>query len=269
MDHAAGKEHVLAFLWQSSIVVTLLVLPLLLLFKDKPEEYPSKGAEDLEKHKTSYSFMSDMKLLWNNKNFCRFALSYMNTYSIYTSLTAITSNLLSPYGYTPSQASMTGILFICFGLVGAFAVSIKVDKSKKYLLTYRIIVIGTLVCSLAFLITLPMGNVLALYLNNLFFGMFLVPLTPIGYSFSVEMTYPVSEAMSIGIISMMGSLMGFVLTYIATILADRSHGGDPIYVGYLFGGQMLFSLGLTYFMTEDLRMIKLGLKKGGRQSKPN
>lgn len=55
--------------------------------------------------------------------------------------------------------------------------------------------------------------------------------------------------------------MGFLLTYVATILADRKYGGDPVYVSYLFGAQMIVSLGLTYLMTEDLRMIKLGLKK--------
>ena len=199
-DHVAGKEHTVMFLRDSSIVVTLLILPLIMLFKDKPAEYPSKGAEDLEKQKTSYSFMSDLKLLWNNKNFCRFALSYMNTYSIYTCLTAIVSNLLTPYGYSPAEASMIGILFISFGLVAAFGVSIKVDKNKKYLMTYRIICFGTLVCSLAFLITLPLRNTLVICLNNLLFGIFLVPLTPIGYSFSVEMTFPVSAVMSIGII---------------------------------------------------------------------
>ena len=157
-----------------------------------------------------------MKLLWKNKNFCRFAVSYMNTYSIYTGLSAIVSNLLSPYGYTPSEVSKAGILFICTGLVGAFAVSIKVDKSKKYLLTYQMIVIGTLISSLAFHITLPLGNVYMLYLNNAFFGICLVPLTPIGYSFAAEMTHPVSKALTVGILQMTGSLSGFLLTYFGT-----------------------------------------------------
>ena len=41
------------------------------------------------------------------------------------------------------------------------------------------------------------------------------------------MTYPVSEPMSNGIITMAGQFSGFVLTYIATVISDTTNGGDP------------------------------------------
>jgi len=49
------------------------------------------------------------------------------------------------------------------------------------------------------LISLPSGNVTLMAINLAVLGFFMIPIIPLGYSFSVELTYPVSEAMSNGL----------------------------------------------------------------------
>jgi hypothetical protein len=44
-----------------------------------------------------------------------------------------------------------------------------------------------------------------------FIGISLIPIIPVAYSFSVELTYPISEAMSNGMMIMVSQLFGTFL----------------------------------------------------------
>jgi hypothetical protein len=50
--------------------------------------------------------------------------------------------------------------------------------------------------------SLPSMNIYFVIPNVFLLGFFTIPIIPIGYSFSVELTYPISEIMSNGIMMM-------------------------------------------------------------------
>lgn len=64
----------------------------------------------------------------------------------------------------------------------------------------RIICFGTLANTIVIYFTLPTRNFLLFNANIATLGFFILPVIPVGYSFSIELTYPVSEVMSNGII---------------------------------------------------------------------
>jgi len=113
---------------------------------------------------------------------------------------AIINNLVSPYGFGAKSSSLFGATFILAGVVASFVISSMIDRNKKYLLAYRLLSLGGVVIGSCIAITLPLRKVFWMNLNIALLGAVLVPIVPLGFSFSVELTHPVSEAMSNGVI---------------------------------------------------------------------
>ena len=125
---------------------------------------------------------------------------------------------MAPYNYTVSQTSIAGAIFVISGLVGSMLVGWILDKTNKYLLIYKILCFGTLASAVPFTWTLPSGEMGWLVPNIFLLGFFLLPTIPVGYGFSVEISFPVSEAMSNGWIIFWSQVVGFGFTYFATYL---------------------------------------------------
>lgn len=135
-----------------------------------------------------------------NRNFICMTISFTCLYSIYTGLGAIVDNLLDPFGYSALDSSIIGVTFIFCGLIGSFVTSVVMDKTKKYLTIFRVVSFGSLIITSGFYWTLPSGNMFILVPHVALIGAFIIPIIPLGYAFSVELTYPVSEVMSNGFI---------------------------------------------------------------------
>jgi hypothetical protein len=94
--------------------------------------------------------------------------------------------------------------------------------------------------------------------NIALFGFFILPIIPVGYSFSIELTYPVSEVMSNGIIMLFSQFMGTILTTVGTNLASsKPHG--PLNIIYLFCAMILLSAFASLMVKEDLRRLNMEL----------
>ena len=142
----------------------------------------------------------DLKLLMANRNFIYLLLHYSIFYGIYTCLGAIINNLVSPYDFGAKSSSLFGATFILAGVVASFLVSSLIDRNKKFLLAYRLLSACALIFGSCIAIALPSRKVFWVNLNIALLGAALVPIVPLGFSFSVELTHPVSEAMSNGVI---------------------------------------------------------------------
>jgi Na+/melibiose symporter-like transporter len=197
-DIVVGKEHVRYYLWFSAILITCLNIPILLFFIQKPKEFPSEAA--MQNESIKFSFKDDLKLLMKNKNYWWFTLSWMMTYSTYTVLGAILNELVSPFNFTPANTSVMGATFILSGLLSSFVVGGLLTKTRKYLLIYKVQCVLILMAIIAIPVTLPTENMLIFNTNVAALGALLLPMIPFGFSFSIEISYPVSEAMSNGIL---------------------------------------------------------------------
>ena len=196
-----------------------------------------------------------MKLLVKNYNFMKMLFHYSLYYGIYTCMGAIINNLVSPYNFGSKSSSLFGGSFILAGVVSSFVVSTMVDKTKKYLLFYRVLSIASLVFAGGIAITLPTRKVFWVNINIALLGASLVPIIPLGFSFSVELTHPVSEAMSNGVIVFTAQLLGFGMTYLGTYLA----GIEPLYCLGLFSSLMFLGILSSFFIKEDLRRVALSI----------
>jgi FLVCR family feline leukemia virus subgroup C receptor-related protein len=172
-------------------------------------------------------------------------------FGIYSSFGAILSNLYSPFGYSGSDISLIGVVFVVSGLIGAPIYGYILDKTQKYLLALRVICVGTLVCGLMLFITIPAGNIYLLLANCSALGFFLLPIIPVGYSFASEITFPISEAMSNGLMIMSSQLCAIILTPLVTWIIKK----DPISCLYYYMGLTVFAIVLSIFVKENLKRL--------------
>jgi len=160
----------------------------------------------------------DLVLMAKNKNFILLLAIFASLYGCYTCLGAVINNLCEPYGFGSGDAGMFVGVFIVSGLTGSFILSGFIDKYNAYLKILRLVCFGSLIFASLMLFSLNNGVIWVVCINIAFLGFFLLPIIPVCYSFAVELTYPVSEAMSNGLLMLFSQIVGIVDTTAGTEL---------------------------------------------------
>ena len=83
-------------------------------------------------------------------------------------------------------------------------------------------------------------------------GFALVPIAPVSYAFSVELTYPSPESISNGMMILVGKMYGFILGLIAGALSNSS----PLYALIPYFLNTIVSSVAGFFIQEDLRRLR-------------
>jgi len=244
-----GKEHNLSYMIFMGIICTIISLPCLILYREQPLTYPSAIAEktdlDAKSGDKSYSQMADLRILGKNKNYYLLSVSFMMLYGVYSSLGAIINLLVTPYDYTGTDASIFGGAFIVTGIIGGVVFSYFLDKYGAYLISLKVICVGSLLLSAVVYWTLPSKIKWLFILNISFLGFFLLAIIPVGLSYAVELTRPVSEIMSNGIVMTLSQVVGSVAAVWATILTED----EPKDAVILFSAMILIGTITALLMT--------------------
>lgn len=170
----------------------------------------------------------DWKRLCKNKNFWYFTFNFSIIHGIYCALGATVNNLARPFYYTAKESSIFGVSCILSGLVASVVYAKYLDCAKDKWRTMinllHTIGIGSLLTYTAFLFNMKPGNVAVVSINMALVGIFNVAIIPIGFYAAAEMTKPVSEVMSTGIIMTFGMIVGVAITFLVSALCE---GNDP------------------------------------------
>ena len=188
--------------------MTLGTVPLIFIARDKPPSPPSLAASRKDQ---TLNFRKELNLLLRNRSYLLLCVCFMTVDSICTAMGAIVASLTKPYDYSPLVNAVCGGIFIIFGVIGSFILSVYLDRTPHFkrmiLLTSLLAVVSTA----ASIFTLPWDKV-PFTINVAVMGFATIPMTPIAQAFSVELTYPTPEAMANGMMTLpnkvYGALMG-------------------------------------------------------------
>lgn len=103
-------------------------------------------------------------------------------------------------GFGTSQISALGALFIVSGVLSSILIGIFLDKTQKYLITMRSICIGSTILFIIGYAAFATGNIYIVGANIILDGIALVPFLPVCISFAAEITFPMQEAVIVGIL---------------------------------------------------------------------
>ncbi|XP_070818847.1 solute carrier family 49 member A3 [Chaetodon trifascialis] len=170
----------------------------------------------------SEPFARGLRLLLKNKAYLVLLLCLGSGMAVFTCFSSLLEQILCVQGYTNDFAGVCGALFIVFGIVGAGALGLYVDKTKKFTEATKINISFTALACIAFSVVSQMQQQKAAVAAVCsLFGLFGFSIYPVAMELSVECTYPVGEATSAGLIFISGQVQSVLYMILLQALTQR------------------------------------------------
>lgn len=99
---------------------------------------------------------------------------------------------------------MIGGVFIVSGILSSLVIGKLLDKNHRYLLTMRFVCLGSTILFALGYASFSTRNIYIVGANTILDGIVLVPFLPVCIAFAGEITFPMQEAVIVGILQMVG-----------------------------------------------------------------
>ncbi len=223
-------------------ILSLISGVLFIIFvKNKPPSPPSK-----EELREKVLMGKGLKSLFKNKGFIILFITFFFGLGIFNFITSYIELILDPRGFDATDAGIIGGLLLIGGIVGCIVMSALSDKFKKRKL---LLIISIIIATVSlFIITPPITtDPVLLYLFSFLLGFGILSAGPVALEFAVDLTKPVPEATSNGMLMMVGQIGGiiFILFFEGFTL-----GGDYFPALLLESIFLLATLILVFFLKE-------------------
>ncbi|XP_057562795.1 solute carrier family 49 member A3 isoform X3 [Hippopotamus amphibius kiboko] len=119
-------------------------------------------------------------------------------------------------------AGLCGALFIAFGVLGALALGLYVDRTKHFTGAVKVgFCLTSLVCVAFALVSQLEGQTVALATLCALFGLFGFSVAPVAMELAVECSFPVGEGAAAGLVFVLGQAEGALTMLLLTALTVR------------------------------------------------
>ena len=186
---------------------------ILIFFREKPKTPPSASSGSEEKEE----IMTSIKTLMRDSNFQKLIFTFGIIFGTVNTYGTVVGIIADKMGYTDANASMFGAVFIIGGLVGSGILGTYVEASRKYKFSMILICVIAMIGPLGLLGTLYTGVVWPVCIAAFVLG-FDLAILPVGIDFGVEMTFPISEPISTGLLMSFSQVFGITLVVSCTAL---------------------------------------------------
>ncbi|KAK5682633.1 hypothetical protein LTS10_005761 [Elasticomyces elasticus] len=167
-----------------------------------------------------------LKVLPRNRQFWLLLLPFSIYVGFFNACSSLLNQIFAPYGFTETEAGIAGGLLIVVGLIASAIVSPLVDRTKRYLLTIKILV-PIIASSYLVLIWMPATrSVVGPYIICSLLGASSFSLLPCALEYLVVITHPVSPEITSVICWTGGQLLGAVFIVVMTALRGGM-GSEP------------------------------------------
>jgi hypothetical protein len=242
------KQTNLLMVYEGAFIV-VVCLAYLFIMKEKPEQPPSKVAEEVELE-DSIGMWKDASTLLKNKNFVCLMLSYSLVYAVINSMMDAISPLFSSYYAKEDFISTIALIQILTSIVTELLTGPYLDRTKRYLCTLRTTVFATLGMTFALIFIIPTGNYLMCSIGISLTGLAMGPILPVGFDFGVQLTHPVSPTLVNGFLQIAEQIGEFSISTTLVGLCSI----NPILALYTIFGLISVAAFASLLVKEDLRV---------------
>ena len=169
---------------------------LLIFFREKPSTPPSASTGKSEEKEDVWE---KTKACLRDPNFKKLIVTFgiiFGTVNTYGTIVGIIANKM---GYTDANASLFGAVFITGGIIGSGILGGYVEATRKYKRTILIVSTIAIIGPLGLLGAFYTREVWPVCIAALLLG-FDLAILPVGIDYGVEMTFPIAEPISTGIL---------------------------------------------------------------------
>ncbi|KAH3789896.1 solute carrier family 49 member A3-like [Dreissena polymorpha] len=185
-----------------------------------PPTPPTSSAEE-----KSEPFFQGLKQILRNRHYWVLNFVFGAGLALFTAFSSFFDQMLCPRGYSDTYAGMCGALMIGTGSLGAVAAGIYVDRTKRFEEVVKICWCLSCLFGIGFVqfARFRDQHVVVAVMVSLFGG-FGFAIYPICMELAVEVTYPVAEATSAGLMIISGQIQGVIymlaMQFMATDLSE-------------------------------------------------
>jgi MFS family permease len=156
--------------------------------------------------------------------------------------------IVAPRGLTSIEAGNLGGILLLGGIIGAQVMSTLSDKLRKRVFLIKI----SLVITAASFFLLSFANTtITLYISGFLLGFGLLSVGPVLIEYAVDITAPVPEASSNGILMVIGSISGII--FIVAFERLTTPSGDYLPALIVLSILSLIAFLLSFFLKETKR----------------
>ena len=130
------------------------------------------------------------------------------------------------FGYTVDDASIFGALFIVGGIVGSVIFGVWVENTRSYKNAMVVICFLSTIFTGANYLVMPTQDLVPTCIVCFLQGAAMVPVMAVAFDFGVELSYPIGESYSTGVIISTGQSFGIIWTIISSVLIDNQDGDE-------------------------------------------
>uniref|UniRef100_A0A0N4ZCM3 MFS domain-containing protein n=1 Tax=Parastrongyloides trichosuri TaxID=131310 RepID=A0A0N4ZCM3_PARTI len=180
----------------------------LLIRTSKP---PTPVSPASENDVVQVTFLQGLKRCATSKSFIILGSCLGGAIGLFNTLYNNLQPALCVQGYSSTFSGVMGAVLIVSGLIGSALSGLFVDKTKRFMETMKICLVFAVLACISLTISIQFLNVeWWVIVSIVFFGFFGFAIYPIGLEVGVEITFPVAEATSTGLICILGQIEGIV-----------------------------------------------------------
>jgi len=201
-------------------IVTLAGAVIFILFnREHPPTPPCPPGHD-----ERIAVFAGLKHILKQKDMIYLIIVFFIALGIFNAVTTWVEQIISPRGFTITEAGIAGALMMIGGIIGASILPPLSDKLRKRKILILIATIGAIpgIAGMTFVETYGL-----LLTSCLVFGFFLMAGGPICYQYSAEICYPAPEATSQGLLLLAGQISGIIFIFGMDILTAAGASKTP------------------------------------------
>jgi len=181
-----------------TVIVTVLSIPALIFLRDEPPSPPTVLLKDKDSV-IQMSMGEAIKSLFSNRNYIYMFLSFNFLYGLYCAISGVMAAFTDYYHYTSNEISIVCLMFSIAGILNSFFIGMLLDKYQCYRKALIILCIASTIFLGLSAVGLPSKKVGIAGGIMVFTGASMIPVVTICFSFAAELSYPVPESYSIGL----------------------------------------------------------------------
>ncbi|VDM38509.1 unnamed protein product [Toxocara canis] len=217
--HMGKMESIAAdlkLLFLISAVTNSIILSLIFFFFSKqPPLPPSLAQLQSSERAVDKNYVSSLKQLAANPNYLLLLITYGINVGVFYAVSTLLSQMVLHY-YPEEQANIgtIGLLIVVAGMVGSVVCGIILDKFHRYKLTTVVVYLFSFVGMVLFTFTIDLGHIWYIFVIAALLGFFMTGSLPIGFEFAAELTFPIAEGTTSGLLNASAQVFGVLMTMI-------------------------------------------------------
>jgi len=211
--------------------------------KSRPPTPPSRNPSN-----EKVLMFEGVKKLFTDKYFLILVILFFLGLGVFNMVTTYIQVILTPKNpiFDATFAGIVGGMMLLGGIIGAIIISALSDKFHKKVI---LIIISIIIATVSLYVFSFVTDVILILLFSFLFGFGLLSAAPVALEYAVDITKPVPEASSNGILMMVGQIGGIV--FILGLAGLTLPNGDYLPALLLEAILMTVALVLTFFLKKE------------------